>query len=261
MYSKAWDIVYCFMVRRDAALCRLSSAGDKPDIACDADSQTDSTVSIGATDGKFDFGANENKIEASKLNDNSGSSLKNDLNPRLQNEVVVLHTQLIQPIELANQEVLSAVEECYSQLSLLLDEIEVKAVITALTIQCDELVLIDAIADCSRQWPKLQRKILKINNGGNYFYRCLEQLMAQAAKNPFALKVYYLCLRSGFIGELYEKESELKALVSRLGALIDNPFISLSDESKIGNATTKKIEAETNQGVSVEDYLFGSAIR
>jgi len=254
MYSREWDIIYCFIVRRDAILKRLLSDEDEPVNENNADIETDSIVPVPAVDSAFNFDMPDNKIEANELNGNNESSLISETvdNPEI---------RLIQMVKLANKETLLALEECYSQLSTLLSEVEVKAIISALTIQCDEMVLIEAPSVCSKKWSKLQKQILKIKNGGNYFYRKLEKIMAQAENYSFTLQVYYLCLKMGFLGELHNKEDDLEGLLVNLGALIENPLLTFPAEEKSVNLNVKKAKTKSDLGLSIEDYLFGSAVR
>jgi hypothetical protein len=251
MYSREWDIIYCFIIRRDAMLKELLS---DPVSVNNVDSETTSIAPVPAMDESFNFDMSDNKIEASKLIANSESSLKNEAvdDPEI---------QLIQMVQFANKETLSALAKCYSQLSTLLSDVEVKAIITALTIQSDEMVLIKAPLVCSKKWPKLQKRILKIKNGGNYFYRKLETIMTQAEKYSFTLQVYYLCLKMGFVGEFYNRKDELEALVVNLGTLIENPLLTFPENKNPENLSVNKTEGKSDLGLSIEDYLFGSAVR
>ncbi|WP_133470991.1 DotU family type IV/VI secretion system protein [Paraglaciecola marina] len=113
---------------------------------------------------------------------------------------------------------------CQTAISQHLDEAELTYVVEALIFQCDETILTQKLVTktcesqhaetlnhlpflpCSK-WVTLQKHLLDCRTGGERFFENLEQILATENKYPFALEVYYFCLKQGFVGR-YNQQSE-----------------------------------------------------
>jgi hypothetical protein len=256
MQAKLWDIVYCFIACRDKAFSEFLIV-DETDITKSSKKEKDLLVvnEKEYSNEELNFLSIESNVESVISSMNSASSSNNDVDDASSDRLE------LQTIIKVNQKISVALEACYSQIKPLLASIEVKAIITALTIQCDELALTSSSNFPHERWPKLQQKILKIDRGGNYFFRYLEKLMLQPVDHVFALKIFYLCLKNGFVGEYYNNEVERTALMNKLGNIIDNPIIAKDIESKTTFDNARIVDNKVDQGQSVKNYLFGSAVR
>ncbi len=76
--------------------------------------------------------------------------------------------------------------------------------------------------------PKLQESILNCNNGGDRFFKLLEQELVNNS-DVLVYKLYLLLLRNDFRGRYAEDELKILDYINKLSEIIEKKYANISD--------------------------------
>ena len=89
---------------------------------------------------------------------------------------------------------------------------------------CDEVISV-MFARNDLSWPKLQKDIYDIENGGEQFYTLLDQIIEQPTFPKIVYQIYYYLLCDGFKGVLIDETKKSKFFyISKLKELLDSLY-------------------------------------
>ena len=77
-------------------------------------------------------------------------------------------------------------------------------IIFPVVVYCDEIISL-FFAENNISWPKMQKEVYGIENGGEKFYELLDQIIEQPTYPEIVYQVYYWLLSSGFKGVLIDE--------------------------------------------------------
>ena len=106
-----------------------------------------------------------------------------------------------------------------SKLRECIHEKEVKWATLALVLYTDEVILNSVFTSNPQRWPLLQKELFFMSNGGDIFYSSLDYVMTHQRELPFALEVFYFCLKLGFVGRYQNKKSEINTYLKRIESI------------------------------------------
>ncbi|MES2824661.1 MAG: DotU family type IV/VI secretion system protein [Pseudomonadota bacterium] len=112
------------------------------------------------------------------------------------------------------------IKQCHSYIKPLITKKELKYLISALIFHCDETVVTKkldrhCIPKKSYQWPSIQKKIAHCQNGGERFFRYLDEMLLHSRNYSLAIEVYFFCLSQGFVGCYFDDPEKIKAYLKR----------------------------------------------
>ena len=126
-------------------------------------------------------------------------------------------------------EVATNLQTLIDSISSLLAQEHRRYVVDALAFYCDETVLTQYITQInvtqetlehlsrasvvqklSAFWPKLQMQFCQCHNGGELFFTNLHTILSHPDTFRFALEIYLLCLKQGFVGRYLQHNDMLE---------------------------------------------------
>lgn len=132
-------------------------------------------------------------------------------------------------LEWLNGEVLRLLLELKKRLEALIADDIVLLMLSPLVLLSDEIILTRLPARLNRTWPLLQKVVLERDDGGQLFYRRLEELLLDARCPKEVLQVYYYCLKAGFQGRYAGDPPGHAEIVERLRLRLPTAPSLLSD--------------------------------
>ncbi len=106
---------------------------------------------------------------------------------------------------------------------------EVERVLLPLAIYFDQLIA-DAIGDFDSAVSEgkgesylIQHALFRFDDGGDRFYRLATELLNERAPPKILLKIYYFCLKSGFLGRYDSSDAERGDFLEQLAERIARP--------------------------------------
>lgn len=128
---------------------------------------------------------------------------------------------------------------CRKKLSQIVQEKELNYVMSALVFYCDELVLTKCLTEVfsklechyytnfhspafvvKTQWPSLQQSQLHCREGGEIFFKNINELLIGSSNLALAAEVYYFCLKRGFLGRYVNSPHEINRNLTELAQII-----------------------------------------
>lgn len=94
----------------------------------------------------------------------------------------------------------------------------------AISIYADEIILTSGLYYSGYLWPKLQKKYIGNQDGGNVFFQMIDEYLTldEEARSPFVLKLFHYCLKNGFKGRHYNNQQALSFYDKRLSDQLEN---------------------------------------
>lgn len=123
------------------------------------------------------------------------------------------------------------------KLSADLPEREVFYALFPIVVYTDELVR-SAVHDRAAQWPALQFELYNIENGGEVFYKKLDELLAKNETEPLIFEIFYFCLKDGFLGQWQDNPMKVQEYMNRAASAIQVAEYERESQSDVGDVRT-----------------------
>ena len=112
-----------------------------------------------------------------------------------------------------------------AQLSSSLTERELHYCLFPIVLYADEMVQ-SSYRGGAVEWVPLQRELYNVDNGGELFYRALDNLFHKEETLPLIFEVFYFCLNDGFMGKFISEPYNINEYKDRLIERIPIPEVS-----------------------------------